>query len=229
VRNHPKLVILAAGRSNSIYLHGGGADAFINPGSDSKYRRITQPFLRYQGVNRLRLFQSYRQDADHEGCLRQLERQFTCVSAKNGIATQLELVNGRFEPDTDSTVVNLDETGIRVRAAPPNRSASRILVGMGGYWILLMADSHHGSSLDKDDCTVDLLCVSSPRSFPPADIQSRYNPQVVVYTQGKRSERSARSPTLFLSEDGAVTLELCGDALKLQTYRGGQFTFRKRN
>jgi ComEC/Rec2-related protein len=228
-RNHPKLVILAAGRSNSIYLHAGGADAFINPGSDSKYRRITQPFLRYQGVNRLCLFQSCREDADHEGCLRQLERQFTCESAKNGAATQVELVNGRFKPDTNSTVVNLDETGIRVRAAPPNRSASRILVGMGGYQILLMADSHRGSSLDKDDCTVDLLCVSSPRSFPPADVQSRYNPQVVVYAQGKRTERCARSPTLFLSEEGAVTLELCGDALKLQTFRGGQFTFRKRN
>src|SRR5258708_3554378 len=83
--------MLVAGRSNSIYLHAGGADAFINPGSDSKYRRITQPFLRYQGVNRLRLFQSCRQDADHEGCLRQLERQFTCVSAKNGAATRLRL------------------------------------------------------------------------------------------------------------------------------------------
>jgi hypothetical protein len=126
-------------------------------------------------------------------------------------------------------VVDLDETGIRVRAAPPNRSASRILVGMGGYQILLMPDSHRGSSLDKDDCTVDLLCVSSPRSFPPADVQSRYNPQVIVFAQGKRSERSARSSTLFLSEEGAVTLELCGDALKLQTFRGGQFTFRKRN
>jgi hypothetical protein len=81
-RNHPKLVILAAGRSNSIYLHAGDADAFINPGSDSKYRRITQPFLRYQGVNRLRLFQSCREDADHEGCLRQLERQFISSSPR---------------------------------------------------------------------------------------------------------------------------------------------------
>jgi len=100
---------------------------------------------------------------------------------------------------------------------------------MGRYQILLMADSHRGSSLDKDDRTVDLVSVSSPRSFPPADVQSRYNPQVVVYAQGKRSERSTRSPTLFLSEEGAVTLELCGDALKLKTFRGGQFTFRKRN
>ena len=229
MRNHPKLAILASGRSNSIYLHAGGADAFINPGSDAKYRRMTQPFLRYQGVNQLCLLPSCRLDADHEGCLKQIERQFTCVSAMNGAATQLELINERVERDTDSTVVNLDETGIRVRAAPSNRNASRILVGMGRYQILLMADSHRGSSLDKDDRTVDLVSVSSPRSFPPADVQSRYNPQVVVYAQGKRSERSTRSPTLFLSEEGAVTLELCGDALKLQTFRGGQFTFRKRN
>ena len=52
-------------KSNSIYLHAGGADAFINPGSDAKYRRMTQPFLRYQGVNQLCLLPSCRQDADH--------------------------------------------------------------------------------------------------------------------------------------------------------------------
>src|SRR5258708_27360481 len=186
VRNHPKLVMLAAGRSNIIYLHPGAAHAFINPPIYPKYLRITQPFLRYQGVNQLCLLPSGRQDADHEGCLRQLERQFTCVSAMNGAATQLELVNERVESDTDSTVVNLDETGIRVRAAPPNRNASRILVGMGGYQILLMADSPRGSWLDKDDRTVDLFSVSSPRSFPPPNVQSTHNPQVVFYAHANR-------------------------------------------
>jgi ComEC/Rec2-related protein len=225
-RSYPKLVILASGRSNSIYLHAGAADAIINPGSTSKYRRITQPFLRYQGVNQLCLLPSSRHDADHEGCLKQLERQFTCI-APMGQAAQLELTD---EPvgDTDSMIVNLDETGIRVRAGSPDRTESRILVRMGKYHALLMSDSHRGAALKKDNCAVDVLCVSSPRSFPPADVQSKYDPQVVVYAQGKRSGRLSQSPTIFLSEQGAVTLQLCGDALTLQTFRGGQFTFRKR-
>jgi len=227
-RSHPKLVILASGRSNSIYLHAGAADAIINPGSDSKYRRITQPFLRYQGVNQLCLLESSRHDADHEGCLRQLERQFTCIPSMRRVATQFELTDEQIGCDTDSMTINLDETGIRARAASPDRSESRILVRIGVYHVLLMSDSHRRSSPKKDDCAVDLLCVSSPRSFPPADIQSKYDPQIVVYAQGKRSGRPSQSPTIFLSEEGAVTLELCDDALKLQTFRGGQFTFRKR-
>jgi hypothetical protein len=221
-------VILASGRSNSIYLHAGAADAIINPGSASKYRRITQPFLRYQGVNQLCLLESSRHDADHEGCRKQLERQFTCIPWMRPVATQFELTDKKIGRDTDSMIVNLDETGIRVRAASPDRSETRILVKIGVYHVLLISDSHRRASLKKDDCAVDLLCVSSPRSFPPADIQSEYDPQIVVYAQGKRSGRSGGSPTIFLSEEGAVTLQLCGDALKLQTFRGGQFTFRKR-
>jgi ComEC/Rec2-related protein len=229
VRDHPKLVILASGRSNSIYLHSGAADTFINPGSEAKYRRVTQPFLRFQGVNRLCLLESSRHDADHEGCLKQIERQFTCVSPIDGATTQLELADQSTGRDGDSMMISLDETGIRARVASPNRGESRILVRIGGYLVLLMADSHRGSALNKGDGAVDLLCVSSPRSFPRADVQSKYGPQIVVYAQGKRSEASGQRPTIFLSEEGAVTLQLSGDTLKLQTFRGGQFTFRKRN
>jgi ComEC/Rec2-related protein len=227
-RSHPKLVILASGRSNSIYLHAGAADAIINPGSAAKYRRITQPFLRYQGVNRVCLLQSSRHDTDHEGCLKQFERQFTCISPMRRVGVQFELTDEQVGRDTDAMIINLDDTGIRVRAASADRTESRILVSMGIYHALLMSDTHRGASPKKDDYAVDLLCVSNPRSFPPADIQSKYDPQIVVYAQGKRSGRPSQSPTIFLSEEGAVTLQLCGDALTLQTFRGGQFTFRKR-
>ncbi|HET9376663.1 MAG TPA: ComEC/Rec2 family competence protein [Chthoniobacterales bacterium] len=229
VRDDPKLVILASGRSNSIYLHSGAMDSLINPGSEAKYRRITQPFLRYQGVNRLCLVQSSRHDADHEGCLKQLERQFSCVWPTNRVTTQFEPAGQLAGRDRYSTIIDLNETGIHLCAGFPDRSESSILVRMGGYLILLMADSHRGSAWPEPDRAVDLLCVSSPRSFPPMYVQRSYNPQVLVYAQGRRSELSSQKPTIFLSEEGAVTLQLCGDTVKLQTFRGGQFIFRKRN
>jgi ComEC/Rec2-related protein len=227
-RSHPKLVMLASGRSNSIYLHAAATDALINPGSDSKYRRITRPFLRYQGVNQLCLLESSRHDADHEGCLRQLERQFTCVSSPRRVATQFQLADEPIGRATDATIVQLDETGIRVRGALADQSESMILVKIGEYRVLLVSDSHRGRSPKQADCAVDLLCVSSPRSFPLSDIQSKYNPQIVVYAQGKGGERTGQRSAIFLSDEGAVTLELCAGALNLQTFRGGQFTFRKR-
>jgi ComEC/Rec2-related protein len=229
VRDDPKLVILASGRSNSIYLHSGATDTFINPGSEAKFRRITQPFLRYQGVNRLYLVESSRHDADHEGCLKQLERQFSCVWPMNRVTAQFEPADQRAGRNRYSTIIDLNETGIQVCAGSPDRSESSILVRMRGYLILLMADSRRGSAWPGTDRTVDLLCVSNPRSFPPMYVQSTYNPQVLVYAQGRRSELSSQKPTIFLSEEGAVTLHLCGDTVKLQTFRGGQFTFRKRN
>jgi ComEC/Rec2-related protein len=242
-RSHPKLVILASGRSNSIYLHAGEVDGFINPGSDAKYRRVTQPFLRYQGVNQLRLLESTRRDPDHEGCLKQLERQFACVPAENPIANTFNLANRSFGWGTNPAVIDLDETGIRggVPKPSPDRSGSgtSIMVRMGGYRILLIADSRRGSWSDTIDPaanppigrSIDLVCVSSPRSFRAAELQRAFDPQVIVYAQGKQNqfERSDPGQIIFLGEQGAAILELHGDTLKLQAFRGGQFTFRKRN
>jgi hypothetical protein len=95
--------------------------------------------------------------------------------------------------------------------------------------MLFMADSHCRSARPETNRAVDLMCVSSPRSFPPTYVQSSYHPQVLVYAQGRRSDLSTQKSTIFLGEEGAVTLELSGDTLKLQTFRGGQFTFRRRN
>ncbi len=227
--NHPKLVILASGRSNSVYLHAGKVDSFINPGSEAKYRRVTQPFLRCQGVNQLYLLGSTRHDPDHEGCLKRMERQFTCVRFMN--QERFELADQSSQSDANSAIIDLDETGVRARGFFGSLGSS-ILARMGGYRILLIADRHRGASIAAD-ASADLLCVSSPRSFPPSDLRRQFDPQVIVYAQGKRlelsqTELSNGTPIIFLNEQGAVTLELCEDRLQLQTFRGAQFTFRKR-
>jgi ComEC/Rec2-related protein len=225
-RDHPKLVILASGRSNSIYLHAGAADNFINPGSNAKYRRVTQPFLRYQGVNQLFLLESSRHDTDHEGCLKQLERQFACVPPNNQAATGLEPASEGFGSEVNSTTIDLNGAGIRIS---PNRIGPEILVRMGGYRILLMEDCSRASVLNADPGSADVFCASSPRVSLPADLRRRFDPQIIIYTQGKPIQSERSGPILFLSEQGAVTLELCGDTLQLQTFRGGQFILRKRN
>jgi ComEC/Rec2-related protein len=240
-RSHPKLVLLACGRANSIYLHAGEVDGFINPGSEAKYRRVTQPFLRYHGVNQLRLFESTRRDPDHEGCLQLLERQFACLRGANPIGTTFKFANRSFGWATDPAIIDLDETGVRGGLPKPSPDRSRpgtsILVRMGGYRILLIADSRRASWSDTVDRpanpptgrSLDLVCVSSPRSFPAADLRRAFNPQVIVYAQGKQNLFEESDRVIFLGEQGAVTLELCGDRLEFQTFRGGQFTLRKRN
>jgi ComEC/Rec2-related protein len=227
-RNSPMVVILASGRSNSIYLHSGTADCFINPGSDAKYRRVTQPFLRYQGVNRLFLIPSSRCDPDHEGCLKQIQRQFACTRLVDQPVMRSEptIRDRKHEPPR---TIELDETGIRTAGLSTDRNASGlpILVRMGVYRILLLADCHRGSAMKVDTQPVDAICAGSPRSFPPADLRRKFDPQVIVYEQGKPTESS--SAIHFLNQQGAARFELCGDSLRLRLFHGDQFVFRRRN
>jgi hypothetical protein len=228
MQNDPKLVILASGRSNTIYLRGGNGDCLINPGSDAKYRRIVQPFLRYEGVNRLLLLQSTRHDSDHEGCLGQLERHFACVPFDNNVTKRIE-----FDPIQEAnpgwSIIDLGETGIRLSNEWRKLRGTGwpILVRMGSYRILLMASGR----AEARPYRADLVYVSNPRSFSVTELTREFDPQVIVYAQGKPvgSELVAEVRTIFLNEQGAATLKLHDKILKLETFRGGQFVFRRRN
>jgi ComEC/Rec2-related protein len=233
IHREPKMIILATGRSDTIYLRSGNSDCLINPGSNAKYRRITQPFLRYQGVNQLLLLKSTRHDSDHEGCLLELRRHFACVPLEDRIAERMELINPGSHAYPGS-IIDLQRTGLRTepqgRPVGPGRF---ILVRMGGYRILLMAE-HTGraaASAGTRRFSADLLYVSNPRWVSIADLRREFDPQVIVFAQG-RSNRIGEDigiPIVFLNEQGAVTLKLSGDVLKLETFRGSQFAFRRRN
>jgi ComEC/Rec2-related protein len=232
MENDPRLVMLASGRSNTIYLHGGNVDCLINPGSDAKYRRIVQPFLRYEGVNRLLLLQSTRHDSDHEGCLRQLERHFACVLFENNVTKRIE-IERTVAANPRLSTISLDGTGIRLSEESPGFEAHgrSILVQMRLYRILLMANGRAEARLDRDRLPVDLVYVSNPRSFSVTELRRKFDPQVIVYAQGKpiRAEQVPEIRTIFLNEQGAATLKLHGEILWLETFRGGQFAFRSRN
>ena len=74
--NAAKIVVLASGRSETLYFRQGSSSALVNPGSASKYRRITEPFLRSEGVNRLSFLTWTRSDQDHAGSAPEVVKHF---------------------------------------------------------------------------------------------------------------------------------------------------------
>jgi hypothetical protein len=71
-----KIVVLASGRSETVYFCRGPRTGLVNPGSPSKYRRITEPFLRSAGVNGLSFLNWTRSDQDHSGSASEVIKHF---------------------------------------------------------------------------------------------------------------------------------------------------------
>jgi ComEC/Rec2-related protein len=71
-----KIVVLASGRSETVYFCRGSRTGLVNPGSPSKYRRITEPFLRSAGVNGLSFLNWTRPDQDHSGSASEVIKHF---------------------------------------------------------------------------------------------------------------------------------------------------------
>jgi ComEC/Rec2-related protein len=86
-----KIVVLAAGRSETVYFCRGPNKGLVNPGSPSKYRRITEPFLRSQGVNGLSFLSWTKSDQDHAGAAPELLKHFKVAPTAGGIASPRSL------------------------------------------------------------------------------------------------------------------------------------------
>jgi ComEC/Rec2-related protein len=78
-----KIVVLASGRSETIYFCRGSSTGLVNPGSASKYRRITEPFLRSEGVNGLSFLSWTRPDQDHAGSAPEVAKHFKVAGASH--------------------------------------------------------------------------------------------------------------------------------------------------
>jgi ComEC/Rec2-related protein len=96
--SNAKVVVLASGRSETVYFHTGSMNGLLNPGSPSKYRRITEPFLRSQGVNELHFLSWSKPDADHGGSVAEVVKHFQIKMARTALGPSIfgcEL--GRFQ------------------------------------------------------------------------------------------------------------------------------------
>ena len=128
-----KIVVLASGRSETIYFCGGSRTGLVNPGSPSKYRRITEPFLRSEGVNSLSFLNWTGSDQDHAGAAPQVVKHFKVAPFSSeslsgrGPATagkadlSRHLVQHSFSDGGSEAKADEAPSTIRLTKAPPSR------------------------------------------------------------------------------------------------------------
>lgn len=233
--SEPKLVVLASGRSETLYFCRGSTNGLINPGSASKYRRITEPFLRTEGVNRLSFLNWTKSDQDHAGSAVELEKHFKIAPD----LSQNDLSSASPPPGAAGSRASAGKETIRLddRVSWGGLKSNNLIqpvldCELGSFEVLLLNISRQQIERLPSQ-KVDVVVVPSPRQCSYLELVHRFHPQAILYLQGKptgiQPSVEPAVPAWFVGDKGAVTLALSKDRLELSSYLGERVTLRSRS
>jgi ComEC/Rec2-related protein len=225
--NAAKIVVLASGRSETCYFCGHSSDALVNPGSPSKYRRITEPFLRSEGVNCLSFLNWTKSDQDHAGSVPEVAKHFKVVGTSDDGQTKTAAAR---EPIKLEKINLSDETGWK--EIKPTSPLNPVLDCQLGCFEVLLLNINHQQIERLPGRTVDVVVVPSPRQCSVPELIRKFHPQAILFLQGKPtgSQTLAKPavPVWFSGEKGAVTMALSNQDLELSGYLGDRLILRSR-
>ena len=231
-----KIVVLASGRSETLYFCRGSTNGLINPGSASKYRRITEPFLRTEGVNGLSFLSWTKSDADHAGSAVELEKHFKIapILSQDSLSSKSSssvFNGGRMPPGKEKIILN---DRIVWEGLKSNTLVHPIIECELGAFDILLLNINRQEIERLPSQNVDVVLVPSPRQCSYPELVRRFHPQAILYLQGKATGlqplvQPAAVPTWFVGDKGAVTLTLSHDRLTLSSYRGDRMTLQSRS
>ncbi|MBV9874128.1 MAG: ComEC/Rec2 family competence protein [Verrucomicrobia bacterium] len=253
-----KIVVLASGRSQTVYFCRGSRSGLVNPGSPSKYRRITEPFLRSAGVNDLSFLNWTRSDQDHSGSASEIIKHFKVTrtspddssgrlvrhsfsdgesSASGGKADEVSSPIGLTNTTTSriplwEETINLNDESewSGTKLIPPLKP---VLDCELGSFVVLLLNINRQQIEALRSRTVDVVVVPSQRQCSSPELVRKFHPQAILYLQGKPAgNQSPGEPTVpiwFLGDKGAVTITLSDKNLELSGYLGARLTLRSRS
>jgi ComEC/Rec2-related protein len=224
-----KIVVLASGRSETIYFCRGSSTGLINPGSASKYRRITEPFLRSEGVNGLSFLSWTRSDQDHAGSAPEVTKHFKVDQTSSAIG-QTKMTKSRIPLGEEKISLNDETAWSRMKAIVPFRPV--LDCEIGSFEVLLL-DINRQQIETLPSRMVDVVAVPSQRKCSCPELVRKFHPQAILYLQGKpagnQSPGEAAVPNWFLGDKGAVTIALSNKGLELSGYLGDRLILRSRS
>ncbi|MBV8097543.1 MAG: ComEC/Rec2 family competence protein [Verrucomicrobia bacterium] len=243
-----KIVVLASGRSETIYFCRGPHTALVNPGSPSKYRRITEPFLRSEGVNGLSFLNWTRSDQDHAGSASEVIKHFKVAGISSESLSSRSPAAAGKEEEVSSPIGITKETTSRMSLGEEKISLNDEIAWSGtkfipplkpvldcqlGSFVVLLLNSNRQQIEVLPSRTVDVVVVPSQRQCSSPELLRKFHPQAILYLQGKPAgNQSAGGPAVpiwFLGDKGAVTIALSNKDLELSGYLGDRLTLRSRN
>jgi ComEC/Rec2-related protein len=226
--NGAKIVVLASGRSETFYFCGHSSCALVNPGSASKYRRITEPFLRSEGVNCLSCLSWTRSDQNHAGSVPEVAKHFKVAGPTDHGLTRT--ASGRIPLQEEKINLN-DETAWK-QTKPALLLNPFLDCQLGSFEVLLLNLNHQ--QIERLPTRIaDVVVVPSQRQCAAPELIRKFHPQAILYLQGKPtgSQTSGQPtvPTWFSGDKGAVTMALSNQDLELSGYLGDRLILRSRN
>jgi ComEC/Rec2-related protein len=224
-----KIVVLASGRSETIYFCRGSSTGLVNPGSASKYRRITEPFLRSEGVNGLSFLSWTRSDQDHAGSAPEVTKHFKVDQTSSAIGLT-KMTKSRSPLGEEKISLNDETAWTRMKALVPFRPVLECEIG--SFEVLLL-NINRQQIETLPDRMVDVVVVPSQRQCSCPELVRKFHPQAILYLQGKpagnQSPGEPAVPNWFLGDKGAVTIALSNKGLELSGYLGDRLTLRSRS
>jgi competence protein ComEC len=236
---------LAEGSDHVIHLHVKGQDWLINTGKLSQWRRLTEPYLQFRGVNRL-------------------DKLVLCEAYPH-VESILELVNSAFPiaqiawpsqtkakgpmniPPVGQGQLSVDATAkdypveilFADQPAPSETSRGKpvvaaILVHLEEFRILILPAVTEASliALKCDHADVVYCGRLGNRRFPRDLMVNKLSPSILVLNGTKpevvANARDGPSTTkcFYVKQEGAITTELCNRELVIRSYRGSEFRLR---
>ncbi|HEX6562932.1 MAG TPA: ComEC/Rec2 family competence protein [Chthoniobacterales bacterium] len=208
-----KIVVLASGRSETVYFRRGSRTGLVNPGSPSKYRRITEPFLRSAGVNGLSFLNWTRSDQDHSGSASEVIKHFKVTRTSPEDSSGRLVRHSPARPDdggSPTTAGKADEVSspIGLTNATRNRtplgeekinlndetewSGTKLIPPLKpvldcelGSFVVLILNINRQQIEALSSRTVDVVVVPSQRQCSSPELVRKFHPQAILYLQGK--------------------------------------------
>jgi hypothetical protein len=238
---------LSEGSEHVIHLHVKGHDWLINTGKLSQWRSLTEPYLRFQGVNRLDELILNDAPAHEAEVLEQVNSDFQVAEIVPSSQREAEAQKQNFRveqgnPSADSgtkagpvEIFSSEESG-HSETSIGERGFAAILVHLDQFRVLILTNVTEASLTALKCGHADVVYCGRLRSrrFPRNLMIAKLSPSVLVLN-GTKPEVIANfrdgpsSPKCFyLKQDGAVTTELLNSELVIRGYRGSEVRLRSR-
>jgi ComEC/Rec2-related protein len=240
-----RVTALLEGSDHVIHLHLQGRDWLINTGKLSQWRRLTEPYLQSQGVNRLDELILCDAPAHETEILELVNNDFQVGKVVSSFLkrSQPKTVRFRIEPPGSNTVTGASAEGVDIfptdqtgesETSPKEPTIEAILVHLKQFRVLILPNVSEASLAFLKCDHVDVVYCGrlQGRRFPRNLILTKLSPSILVLngTKAEVTANSQNSPSsskcFYVKQDGAVTTSLLGDELLIRGYRGGEFRLR---
>jgi competence protein ComEC len=242
---------LSEGADHVVHLHVRNHDWLVNTGKLSEWRRITEPYLQSQGVNRLDELILCDPPAYKVELVQQVNEGFKVLSIYPSFPWRDESWRDKTstsrhideqpvpstEADTTKSLVEVfttSEPSLREIATRAG-AIEAILVHLGQFRVLVLPYVTEASltTLKCNHADVVYCGRLQSRRFPRELMIAKLSPSVLVLNGTKpeimANSREPAPKCFYAKQDGAVTTTLVNGELVIRSYRGSESRLRSRS